>query len=85
MAALKSMTRNSLLLGWWSPMSLFFGNPITLILNFCTWLSIRRLPAPGSQPATGFAAPAALPSPPPPGYGQPQQWPQHQPPQWPQR
>ena len=76
----KKMAGHSAALGWWGIISLFVGNPLTLILDGIAWLRLSRLAPPQGPPPQ----PAAPPGPPPgyPGYPAPpdgappqQQWP----------
>ncbi|WJV46461.1 hypothetical protein [Streptomyces flavofungini] len=52
LAVLRDMAAGTLLLGWWSPLSLI-ATPITLLLNLSTWSGLRRLP----QPSGGWRHP----------------------------
>ncbi|MFE2166700.1 hypothetical protein ACFXB3_16815 [Streptomyces sp. NPDC059447] len=54
-SVVRQMTTNTLALGWWSPFSLVFFSPFTLIWNLVVSRKVAALPAPG--PAMPGATP----------------------------
>lgn len=39
-------TRQTLIQGWWGPISLFIANPFTIVMNGVALIKARRIPAP---------------------------------------
>lgn len=66
--AVRRLTNQTLVQGWWGVFSLIFGTPFALISNWFTWRRIKALPEPvGAAPAPPPPPqPAQLPPPPPP-------------------
>lgn len=49
-ARIRAMTTRTLWQGWWNPLSLVLGAPLTLCQNWSSYRQLRRLPPPVPVP-----------------------------------